>query len=242
LHQIWQSAAVSFFTSIRQGGRHGKQKIYTGENYSRVFRRHLIKSLFRFAKASRQSSEGRGGSEAPVELPRKAPDRLSPSEKSDEGGLSFLNLAVRLPDDTLALVFQHQFSLAGSNRFLRADAKVHLRTSPRDFYCARSSPNMLAMVERLASDLAKSRPNYVIPVILASCPLNDFELRPPRSLLTYSYRLPIKPLILKMLPHVLESQGCDRAARLRYPAVVGRALEPIRASVRPAQVCRAPRL
>ena len=101
---------------------------------------------------------------------------------------------------------------------------------------------MLAMVERLASDLAKSRPNYVIPVILASCPLNDFELRPPRSLLTYSYRLPIKPLILKMLPHVLENQGCDRAARLRYPAVVGRALEQIRASVRPAQVCRAPRL
>ena len=141
MHQIWQSAAVSFFTSIRQGGRHGKQKIYTGENYSRVFRRHPSKSLFRFAKASRRSSEGRGRSEAPVELCRKAPERFSPSEKSDGGGLSILILALRLPDDTRALVFRPQFSPAGSNRFLRADAKVRPRTSLRDSYFACCPPH-----------------------------------------------------------------------------------------------------
>jgi hypothetical protein len=122
------------------GAVHEKQRIYTCEN-SRVFRRHLGKSLFRIAKASRRSSEGRGRSKAPVELCRKALERLSPPEKLDGGGLSFLILALRLPDDTLALVFQPQFSLAGSNRFLRADAKVRLRTSLRDSYFACCPPH-----------------------------------------------------------------------------------------------------
>jgi hypothetical protein len=134
-----RSGEVLFVHST--GGCHEKQRIYTGENYSQVFRRHPSKSLFRFAKASRRSSEGRGRSEAAVELCRKAPERFSPSEKSGGGGLSFLILVLRLPDDTLALVFQHQFSLVGSNRFLRADAKVRLRTSLRDSYFACCPPH-----------------------------------------------------------------------------------------------------
>ena len=141
MHQIWRSAVASFFTIHSMGAVHEKQTIYTCENYSRVFRRHLSKSLFRFAKASRRSSEGRGRSEAPVELCRKAPERFSPSEKSDGGGLSILILALRLPDDTLALVFQPQFSLIESNRFLRADAKVRLRTLLRDSYFACCPPH-----------------------------------------------------------------------------------------------------
>lgn len=124
-----------------RGGRYEKQKIYTGEIYPRVFRRHLSKSLFQFANASRRRSEGRGRSEAPVKLCRKTPKRFSPSEKSDEGGLSILILALRLPDDTLALVFQPQFSLIESNQFLRADAKVRPRTSLRDSYFACCPPH-----------------------------------------------------------------------------------------------------
>jgi hypothetical protein len=144
LNQIWQSAAVSFLHPIQQGVVHE----YTCENCSQVFRRRLSKSLFQFTKASRRSSEGRGRSEAPVKLCRKAPERFSPSEKSDGGGLSILILALRLPDDTAALVFQRQFSLAGLNRFLRAGSKVRLRTLLRDSYFARCPPTCLLKLDR----------------------------------------------------------------------------------------------